>query len=86
MVLGIPLACSNLFEMPKQVGDAGLLFNPFDDSDIAEKIYQIWTDAKLRIELRERGYARTKNITPKHFARKWEEAIENAMYIHGSRT
>jgi len=79
MVLGVPLACSNLFEMPKQVGDAGLLFDPFDVSDMAEKIYQLWTSAKLRIELRERGYARIKNITPEHFTKKWEEAIENVF-------
>ncbi len=38
MVLGTPILCSNLFSMPEQIGDAGLLFNPFSIEDIAEYI------------------------------------------------
>lgn len=48
--LGTPVCCSNAVALPEQVGDAGLLFNPFDVSDIANKILMYLNDEKLRQE------------------------------------
>ncbi|MFC1786335.1 glycosyltransferase family 4 protein [Candidatus Neomarinimicrobiota bacterium] len=41
---GCPVAVSNIYGMPEQVGDAGLLFNPRSDVEIADSIYKLWTD------------------------------------------
>ena len=79
MVLGAPVLCSNLFSMPEQVGDAGLLFDPFSIEDMAEKIYKVWTDEKLRQELIKKGYQRVKNLTLENYARRWEKIIEEAL-------
>ena len=79
MVLGTPVVCSNLFSMPKQVGDAGLLFDPFNIEDIAEKIYIIWTDENLRKELVKKGYERVKNMTLENYAKQWEQIIDKAL-------
>ncbi len=83
LVLGTPVVCSNLFSMPEQVGDAGLLFDPFDIEDMAEKIYKIWIDENLRKELTKKGYerVRNKNLTIENYAKKWEAVIEEALEI-----
>lgn len=81
MVLGTPVLCSNLFEMPKQIGDAGLTFNPFDVKDMAEKIHRIWTDKNLRQELVSKGYDRVKNLTLANYAKLWEKIIKEAFTV-----
>jgi glycosyltransferase involved in cell wall biosynthesis len=79
MILGVPVLCSNIFLMPEQVGDAGLLFDPFSIEAMAEKIYQIWTDAVLRGRLVQKGYERIKDMTRENYAKQWEAAIEDAL-------
>jgi glycosyltransferase involved in cell wall biosynthesis len=79
MVLGTPVLCSNLYAMPEQVGDAGLLFDPFSVEDMADKIYRIWTDDALRVHLIQKGYERTKNMTQERYARQWESVIDIAL-------
>ncbi len=79
MVLGTPVVCSNLFLMPEQLGDAGLLFDPFNVEDMAEKIYRIWTDENLRQNLIRKGYERVKNMTIENYAKQWENIIDEAL-------
>jgi glycosyltransferase involved in cell wall biosynthesis len=79
MVLGTPVVCSNLFSMPEQVGEAGLLFDPFNVEDMAEKIYRIWTDENLRQNLIRKGYERVKNMTIENYAKQWENIIDEAL-------
>src|SRR3989344_8442803 len=79
ILLGTPVLCSNLFSMQEQVGDAGLLFDPFDEKDMAEKIYQLWQDPDLRKKLVENGERMAKNITKENFAKKWESAIKEVF-------
>jgi len=84
MFLGTPVVCSNLFSMPEQIKDAGLLFNPFDVKDMAEKIYRIFTDDNLRRELVQKGYDRVKNMTIKNYAGQWEDLINHALQKIGT--
>lgn len=77
--LGVPVVSSNVCALPEQVGDAGLLFNPHDVEDIAEKVYKIWTDESLREELINRGYERIKNLTLENYAKQWEEIIKEVI-------
>jgi glycosyltransferase involved in cell wall biosynthesis len=79
MALGTPVVCSNLFSMPEQVGEAGLLFDPFNVEDMAEKIYQIWTDDNLRQTLIRKGYERVRNMTLENYAKQWEKVIGEAL-------
>ena len=48
MALGCPVAVSNKYAMPEQVGDAGLLFDPDSPEEIAKCIKAMWLDDKLR--------------------------------------
>lgn len=79
MVLGTSVVCSNLFSMPEQVGDSGLLFDPFNVEDMAEKIYRIWTDEDLRQNLIRKGYERVKDMTLENYAKQWEKTIDEAL-------
>lgn len=77
--LGIPVVSSNVCALPEQVGDAGLLFDPIDVENMAEKIYRIWTDESLRRELVQKGYERVKNMTLENYAKQWEKIIEEIL-------
>jgi len=80
-LLGTPVACSNLFSMPKQVGDAGLLFDPFDINDMSQKICRIWTDEALRLELTDKGRRRAEGMDLRRYAGEWEKVIDEAMEL-----
>lgn len=54
---GLPVACSNVTSLPELVGDAALVFDPYDPADIAAAIRKLWTDEDLSRELARRGRA-----------------------------
>lgn len=58
MVIGCPMAVSNIYAMPEQVGDAALLFNPLSVSEIGEAILRLAIDENLRRKLAEAGRRR----------------------------
>ena len=60
---GAPAACSNVTSLPRQAGDAALVFDPRDPADIARAVERLWTDADLRRTLAERGRARVSRFT-----------------------
>jgi len=75
MVLGTPVLCSNAFAMPEQVGDAGLLFDPFDVQDIATQIRRIWNDEALAETLVRRGTKRIEKLSLDHFGKRWRDVV-----------
>ncbi len=77
--LGVPVVSSNVCALPEQVGDAGLLFNPHNIEDMAEKIYKIWTDEELRKVLVQKGFERIKNMTLENYTKEWEKIIKEAL-------
>jgi len=79
MILGTPIICSNLFEMPKQIGKAGILFNPFKEEDMAEKIYRVWQEQGLKEKLIKYGQKKAETLTLNSYANNWEEVIEKAL-------
>ena len=76
--LGVPVVSSNVCALPEQVGGAGLIFDPNNIDDIAEKIYTIWTNESLRKELIQKGYERVKDLTLENYSKQWEEVITMA--------
>jgi glycosyltransferase involved in cell wall biosynthesis len=53
---GVPAACSNVTSLPKQAGDAALIFDPDDVGGIAAAIRALWLDDGLREKLVENGH------------------------------
>lgn len=76
MALGCPVAVSNKYAMPEQVGDAGLLFNPDSPEEIADCIRRLWTDDNLREKLKKRGYKRIKQWNKSKFDERLLEIID----------
>ena len=79
MFLGTPVICPNLFAMPEQVGDAGVLFDPFNPEDMAEKIVKVWTDESLRKQMVDKGYEKIKDFNFESYAKMWIMAVKKAL-------
>lgn len=79
MILGTPVLCSNLFDMPEQVGDAGVVFDPKDPNDMAEKIKKVWQDENLRKKLVQAGYQKIESLTLENYAKMWISVVKKAL-------
>ncbi|KKU02746.1 MAG: AprM [Microgenomates group bacterium GW2011_GWC1_47_20] len=69
MAAGVPVVSSNGGALAEVVGDAGVLFDPYDLSDIFDKLSLIVNSSKLRKELITKGHQRTKDFS-------WQMAAE----------
>jgi glycosyltransferase involved in cell wall biosynthesis len=78
---GTPVVCSNVTSMPDQIGDAGLLFNPLDASDLAEKLVNVWNDDRLQNELASRGALQMSRISWKESARRYLTLYRTSMLL-----
>ena len=86
LALGTCCVCANVAPLPEQVGDAGLLFDPADEKDIAEKVWRIWTDDDLRRDLLAKGRAQAEEgYRPEVFRQRWREVLREAIDICGGR-
>ena len=68
---GAPAACSNVTALPRQAGDAALVFDPHEPAAIARAVRQLWTDGNLRKTFAQRGRERVAQFswdkTARHF-------------------
>jgi glycosyltransferase involved in cell wall biosynthesis len=64
MACGAPVVTSNRAALPEIVGDAGLLFDPQQEKDIASVLSRVLSDASLAEDLRRRALARAGLYTP----------------------
>jgi glycosyltransferase involved in cell wall biosynthesis len=55
---GVPVACSSVTALPRQVGDAALMFDPHDVHAIAAAMSRLWCEPALRTALVVKGRAR----------------------------
>jgi glycosyltransferase involved in cell wall biosynthesis len=83
MARGVPAACSDASSLPEVAGDAALLFDPHDESVIAEALRRLLNDPALRESLRTRGLARVAEFTWERTARLTLESYRHALGIGG---
>ncbi|MFH1287505.1 MAG: glycosyltransferase [bacterium] len=76
MACGTPVLTSNTASMPEIAGDAGCFVYPEDVSDIAEKLFILAEDEKIRKILREKGLNRAKFFS-------WGKAAEETLKVYG---
>lgn len=79
MVCGAPVACSNLSSMPEVAGDAGVLFDPYDEDDMARAMERVLLDPPFRENLVQLGLERARRYTWASTARKTLEVIEQTV-------
>jgi glycosyltransferase involved in cell wall biosynthesis len=75
LALGCPVIASRLPAIQEACGDAVLYTSPDDPAELARLLARITTDATLRASLRERGRARTEELTWRATAARLIEEI-----------
>ncbi len=75
MAVGAPIACSDCSAMPELVGDGGVLFDPKDASDMADKIATLFDDEALCARVSERAIRRARSFTWERTATRTREVL-----------
>ena len=75
MASGCPVATSQTSAFPEVVGDAGLSFDPYDESDIVKKIARLLRNGKLREEYAQKGLGRAKLFS-------WKKMADKTMKVY----
>ncbi|MCF6286057.1 MAG: glycosyltransferase family 4 protein [Candidatus Hydrogenedentes bacterium] len=74
MNCGIPVACANISCLPEIVGDAAVLFDPYDTDIMSERIEEVLTDDDLRARCVSRGMKRAKRYN-------WRDTVQQTVDI-----
>jgi glycosyltransferase involved in cell wall biosynthesis len=77
MACGTPVIGSNAASIPEVMGDAGILFDPSVDRDLAGALRLVLDDSSLRDTLREKGLRRAKLFT-------WSRCAEGTLKLYRS--
>jgi glycosyltransferase involved in cell wall biosynthesis len=75
MASGVPVVAANVTALPETCGEAALLVDPRDPSDIAEAVLAAATDESVRAPLIDAGRARAARFTWERTARATDSAI-----------
>lgn len=76
MICRVPVIVSDSAELPRTIGDAGLVARECDPSDLKDKIVLLMDSAELRSDLAKRGYEHVMhNYTWKTIAGKIHDAL-----------
>lgn len=79
MALGCPVAVSNKYAMPEQVGKAGLLFDPDSPQEIADCIKKLWLDNELRQDMIKLGYQQVEKWTKADFKKVIASVVKECL-------
>lgn len=78
MTLGAPVVTSNTSSLPEVAGDAALLIDPHDPTQLADAILRVISDPQLRQELIQKGKERAKLFS---WERTAKETIKAYKYL-----
>jgi len=75
MACGVPVVASNVSSIPEVVGDAALLFDPYNVEEMTALICEVLTDEELRDDLVRRGFERVKGFS-------WGKAAQETLAVY----
>lgn len=75
----VPVIASNVTSVPEVAGDAALLVDPYNVSEIAQAMQDITENPSLRAELIEKGKKRSRNFTWEKTADLLWHSVEKAL-------
>jgi glycosyltransferase involved in cell wall biosynthesis len=75
MACGTPVVVSNVSSLPEVVGDAGLLVDPEDASELTVAIWRVLTDEALREDLIAKGFKRAQCFS-------WEKTALQTLELY----
>ena len=79
MASGVPVVASRATAHPEVIGEAGMLVEPGDARDLADKIVQVLVDDALCGELVRRGLARARGFSLERYEAGWAEIVAEAI-------
>lgn len=79
MACGTPIAASNAGSIPEVVGEAGVLFDPLDIQDMAEKLCRLLDEPDLRDKLVRAGKTRLERFSWDRCARETAEVYREVL-------
>jgi glycosyltransferase involved in cell wall biosynthesis len=79
MACGTPVVVANRSSLPEVVGDAGLLVDPDEPEDIADKLGRVLSDSSLAADLRQRGPERAAHFNWRKTARETLDLFEKVL-------
>lgn len=75
-LLGCPVVAAKSHPgMEEQIGDAGLLFDPYSVESIAVAIEKVWCNVDLQRELKQKGFNKTKEWNQEKFNERFKEIL-----------
>ncbi len=81
MQCGCPVVASNATSIPEVAGDAAILVNPLDTNALADAIYNVLTDDRLRKKLISSGFKQAERFSWDSTANIMLETIRQFVYI-----
>lgn len=75
MQAGTPVAASRILSFPEQVGEGGILFDPFLSSSIAESILKLVNDPELAGSLGKAGREKMAAMTPQRYCGQLQDLL-----------
>ncbi len=79
MTLGAPVITSNTSSLPEVAGDAAILIDPNEPTDLAEAILRVISDSQLRCELIHKGKERAKLYSWERTAKETIKAYKSLL-------
>jgi glycosyltransferase involved in cell wall biosynthesis len=75
MQCGTPVITSNSSSLPEVVGDAGILVDPKDQSELSHAIWRLANDAELRLDLSQKSLVRAQQFS-------WEKCVDKTISVY----
>lgn len=75
MACGTPVVTSSTSSLPEVVGNAAVLVDPYDETQLARAMIEATTDEHLRLRLRTAGLERARQFT-------WKSAAEKTLALY----
>lgn len=79
IAMGCPVAVSNIYGMPQQLGNAAVYFDNRNPADVAAVLEDLWINEDLRARLKENARIHFENWNQKHFNQKFREIIKSTL-------
>ncbi|HEY6270582.1 MAG TPA: glycosyltransferase, partial [Terriglobales bacterium] len=79
MACGVPVVCSPETSLPEVAGDAAVYADPTNSIQFAAALGRVFSDAELRAQLIERGYANGRRFS-------WESAANRVLAVYQRST
>ena len=75
MACGVPVLASGEASLPEVTGDCAVICDAYSVKSIAQGLYRLYSDEKLREELSRKGLERAKGFT-------WERSAEMLLEVY----